>query len=147
MTLSTPCVVATEPQPVAMVRLCVSWAEMPHVVVPGLAELRAAVATQGIGSDGAWFTYRFRMPTDTADFAICVPVARMLLPAATVVRATMRGDYSGLAAAWGELRDLVAANRHTTGTAFWECYTVGPETSADPADWRTELNRPLLTAG
>jgi hypothetical protein len=56
MTLSTPCVVATEPQPVAMVRLCVSWAEMPHVVMPGLAELRAAVATQGIGSDGAWFT-------------------------------------------------------------------------------------------
>ena len=26
---------------------------------------------------------------------------------------------------------------------LWECYTVGPESSPDSADWRTELNRPL----
>jgi len=156
MTLESPGIVATEPQSVATISLCVPWAEMRHVMMPGLSELRAAVAAQGIGADGAWFTYHFRMPTDTLDFAICVPVVSpptqigrvesMLLPAETVVRATMRGDYSGLAAAWGTLRDWVAANGHSIGPAFWESYIVGLETSADPADWRTELNWPLLVA-
>ena len=27
---------------------------------------------------------------------------------------------------------------------LWERYLVGPETSLDPAHWRTELNEPLL---
>ena len=157
MTLEAPGIVVTEAQSVAMLRLCVTWAEMRHVMGPGLAELRAAIAAQGIGTVGAWFTYHFRMPTDTLDFAICVPVASlptpigrvepMIRPAATVVRATMRGDYNGLAAGWGELRDWVSVNRHPTGAVFWECYTVGPEASADPADWRTELNWPLLASG
>ena len=156
MTLETPEIVATGPQSVATILLCVPWAEMRHVMMPGLSELRAAVAAQGIGTDGAWFTYHFRMPTDTLDFAICVPVASppmpigrvepMVIPAATVVRATMRGDYSGLAAAWGTLRNWVAANGHSIGPAFWESYTVGPDTGAEPADWRTELNWPLRVA-
>jgi len=26
---------------------------------------------------------------------------------------------------------------------LWEVYSVGPQSSPDPANWRTELNRPL----
>ena len=48
-----------------------------------------------------------------------------------------------VAAAWGELRDWIAATGHTTRAGFWECYTIGPESSTDPADWRTELTWPL----
>ena len=146
-------IVATEPQQVAMVRLCVPWTEMRHVIGPGLTEVRDAVAAQGIATAGPWLTHHFRMPTDTLDFAICVPVAAAVaamgrvepgqLPAANVVRTVMHGDYAGLAAAWGELRDWIAATGHTTRAGFWECYTIGPESSTDPADWRTELTWPL----
>ena len=104
-------------------------------------------------SDGAWLIRQFRAPTDTLDLAICVPVAAPVapigrvepgvLPATTLARTVMHGNYAGLAAAWGELRDWIASQGHATGPEFWECYSVGPQTHSDPADWRTELNWPL----
>jgi hypothetical protein len=27
--------------------------------------------------------------------------------------------------------------------SLWECYLVGPESSSDPAQWCTQLHRPL----
>ena len=47
------------------------------------------------------------------------------------------------ALAWGEFDAWIAANGHTPGPDLWECYVVGPEASPDPANWRTQLNRPL----
>ena len=37
----------------------------------------------------------------------------------------------------------VATNGHTAGPDIYECYAVGPESSPNPADWRTELRQPL----
>lgn len=65
------------------------------------------------------------------------------LPAATLARATYRGGYEGLSAAWGELRQWTEANGHTRGVDLWEVYASGPETSSNAAEWRTELNQPL----
>jgi effector-binding domain-containing protein len=153
--IEAPCIVATAPQPVAMVRLCVPWAEMRHVMRPGLNEIAQAVAHQGIAATGPWFNHHFRQPTDTLDFAICMPVASDirpvgrvetgLRPAMTVVRTVMYGDYAGLGAAWGELRTWIVAQGHRIRPEFWECYVVGPETSTNPANWRTEMNWPLTT--
>jgi len=36
-------------------------------------------------------------------------------------------------------------NGHEQADDLWEVYLVGPHSSADPANWRTELNRPLKT--
>jgi hypothetical protein len=30
-----------------------------------------------------------------------------------------------------------------TADDLWELYSVGPQSSPDPATWRTELNKPL----
>ena len=30
------------------------------------------------------------------------------------------------------------------GPTLWERYVIGPESSPDPADWRTELVQPLV---
>lgn len=151
--IEPPRIVATAPQQVAMVRLSVPWAEMRHVMRPRLNEIAQAIAAQGIPATGPWFTHHVRQPTDTLDFAICVPVASEirsvgrvepgLRPAMTVIRTVMQGDYAGLGAAWGGLRAWIAEQGHTTRPEFWECYVVGPETSPNPADWRTELNWPL----
>jgi hypothetical protein len=42
----------------------------------------------------------------------------------------------------GEFRDWIAANGQKPAPDLWEIYLSGPESSPDPATWRTELNRP-----
>jgi len=65
----------------------------------------------------------------------------------TVPRSEMRkvysGPYEGLPSAWGEFNKWMKANGHKQAENLWEVYSVGPQSSPDPANWRTELNRPL----
>jgi effector-binding domain-containing protein len=121
---------------------------------PGISEVMAAVAAQGIAPTGPWFTHHLRMDPAIFDFEICVPVSTPVapvgrvkpgqLPAARVARTIYRGPYEGLGAAWGEFDAWIASQGLTPGPDLWEVYAVGPESSPDPADWRTELNRPLI---
>jgi effector-binding domain-containing protein len=93
------------------------------------------------------------MDSDVFDFEIGVPVAEPFaaagrghagqLPAATVARAIFHRDYEGLGAAWAECDAWIAAHGLTPRPDLWECYVAGPESSPDPATWRTQLNRPL----
>jgi effector-binding domain-containing protein len=120
---------------------------------PGIRELMAAVAAQGITPTGSWFTHHLRMDPGIFDFEIGVPVPGPVspagrvqagrLPAAKVARTVYHGPYEGLAAAWGEFDAWLKAEGHTPGPSLWECYVAGPESNPDPATWRTELNRPL----
>ena len=61
-----------------------------------------------------------------------------------MARTVFQGPYEGLGAAWGEFDAWIVANGHTPGPDLWECYVAGPESSSDPASWRTELNGPLV---
>lgn len=61
-----------------------------------------------------------------------------------VIRTVYRGPYEGLGAAWGEFDRWIAANGHETAPDLYECYAAGPESSPNPAEWRTELSRPLI---
>jgi hypothetical protein len=45
--------------------------------------------------------------------------------------------------AWPELDAWISAQGRKPVGILWEVYLAGPESSADPARWRTELNRPL----
>jgi len=154
--LDRPQLAHTAAQATAVIRLTIPRAEIRSVMGPGHRELMAAIAAQGIAPAGPWFTHHLRMPAETFDFEIGVPVAAPVaalgrvqpaeLRAATVARTVYRGPYEGLAAAWGELMDWIAAQGHTPAADLWECYAAGPESSPDPANWRTELNRPLVRA-
>jgi effector-binding domain-containing protein len=55
-----------------------------------------------------------------------------------------RGPYEGLGAAWGELGAWIESEGLGVQDVFWESYIVGPESSPDANDWRTQLNRRLL---
>jgi effector-binding domain-containing protein len=70
-------------------------------------------------------------------------VKRGELPAAKVARTVYSGPYEGLPAAWSEFDKWIKANGHEQATDLWELYSVGPQSTPNPADWRTELNRPL----
>lgn len=152
--LDKPQIAQTAAQATAVIRLTIPRAEIQHVMGPGYREVMAAVAAQGIAPVGPWFTHHLRMDPDTFDFEICVPVAAPIsaagrvkpgeLRAATVARTVYHGPYEGLPAAWGEFMAWIAAQGHTPAPDLWERYVAGPESSPDPAVWRTELNRPLI---
>ena len=151
--LDKPEIIQTAAQPTAVLRLTIPRAEIQNVMGPGYREVMAAVAAQGIATVGPWLTHHLRMDPDVFDFEICVPVATPIsasgrvkpgeLPAATVARTVYRGRYEGLPAAWGEFMAWIAAQGHTPAPDLWEIYAAGPESSPDPANWRTELNRPI----
>ena len=152
--LDTPQIVQSTGQLMACIRLTISRAEIRNVMGPGLLEVMAAVAAQGMTPAGPWFTHQLRMNPEVFDFEICVPVAAPIvavgrvtpgeLPARKVARTVYHGPYEGLADAWGEFDAWIAANGHTPAEDLWECYVAGPESSSDPANWRTEFNRPLI---
>ncbi len=148
-----PRIVQTDARLTAVIHVTVSRARIQEVMDPGLAELRAAVAAQGIAIDGSWFTHHLRIAPEAFDFEIGVPVASPVAaagrirpsawPAMKVARTVYRGPYQGLAAAWGELDAWVKGNGLQPGPDLWECYLAGPESGPDPATWTTELDRPL----
>jgi effector-binding domain-containing protein len=152
--LGTPSILETREQLTASLPLVVPRNEIQIVMGPAVREVFAALAAQGIAPVGPWLTHHRRRPTDTFDFEVCVPVAKEVaasgrvgpgkLPAARVARAVYSGPYEGLAAAWGEFIAWIEANGHKSATDLWEQYVVGPESSPDPANWRTELNQPLV---
>ena len=151
--LDTPQITQTSAQSAAVIRLTIPREEMRHVMGPAIGELMATIAAQGIAPVGPLFSHHLTMPSDIFDFEVGVPVAAPVsatgrvqpgqLPAVKVARAIYRGGYEGLGSAWGEFMGWIADNGHTPAPNLWECYVAGPESSPDPADWRTELNRPL----
>jgi len=151
--IDTPRIVETKPVPTACIHLTIPRREIATAMGPGLQEIHAALKSQGIAPAGPWLTYHRRMSPDVFDFEISVPVSRPVkpvgrvkpgeIPAATVARAVYRGPYDGLPGAWPELDAWIAAQGRKPAPSLWEVYAAGPESSPDPASWRTELNRPL----
>ncbi|MGH7646219.1 MAG: GyrI-like domain-containing protein [Gemmatimonadales bacterium] len=151
--LDKPQIVRTDAQPTAIIRLTIPRAKIREVMGPGIAELMAAVAAQGVAPAGPVFSHHLRMDPEIFDFEIGVPVTGPIsaagrvkagqLPPATVARTVYRGPYEGLGAAWAEFDGWITAEGHMPAPDLWECYVAGPESNADPATWRTELNRPL----
>ncbi len=154
--LETPQIVQSPEQPAAVLHVRVPRARIREVMFPGLQEVLGAVQAQGVSPTGPWFAHHLVLDPEWFDLEIGVPLAAPIaesgrvrpgaLPATTVARTVYRGDYSGLFSAWGEFDRWMKANGWTPGPDLWEVYPVGPETSPDPADWRTELNRPVRKA-
>jgi effector-binding domain-containing protein len=152
--LETPTITDSAAQHAAVIHFTIPRAEIRHVMGPAFQELAAAVTAEGTVPAGPPFSHHFRQDPEVFDFAVGLPVAapvrargrvrRGELPATRVARAVYRGGYEGLAAAWAEFGAWLAAHGYQAGPELWECYVTGPEASADPAQWRTELNRPLI---
>ena len=152
--IDTPQITQTAAQLTAIIPLTIPREEIRNVMGSGIRELMATISAQGIAPAGPWFTHHLRMDPDIFDFEISVPVTAPVAPrgrveagqwpAMKVARAVYRGPYEGLGAAWGEFDAWVKANGHKPAADLWEVYVAGPESGSDPADYRTELNRPLI---
>jgi effector-binding domain-containing protein len=151
--LATPEVITTDVQEAAVIRLTIPRSDMMKVFGPAVGELMAALAAQGVEPVGAVFAHHLKMSPDTFDFELGVKVSAPVratgrvkpgqLPAAKVARTVYSGPYEGLPSAWGEFVKCMRASGHEQAENLWEVYSVGPQSSPDPANWRTELNRPL----
>jgi effector-binding domain-containing protein len=152
--IDKPEIVQVAAQPIAVIPITVPRSEIRHVMGPGLRELLAAVAEQGLSPSGPWFTHHLRITPDKFEFEIGVAVATPITPAGrmkagvrpagTVARTVFHGGYEGLPTAWQEFDAWIAGEGHTREGDLWEYYVAGPESGSDPAAWRTELNRPLV---
>ena len=152
--LDQPQIVQTDVQPAAVIRLTIPRAEIQTVMGPAIAEVLAAVAAQGLAPAGPVFSHHLRMDPETFDFEVGIPVNAPVsatgrvnasqLPAATVARTVYHGPYEGLGSAWCEFSEWMATEGYKPAANLWECYAAGPESNADPATWRTQLNRPLV---
>lgn len=151
--ISAPEIVDSPAQKIAFIHVTAPRAEIMPAMHAGLEELGAALKAQGIPPAGPWFTHHTRRPNESFDFRICFPVERDVQPvgrvepgvreAARVARTVYGGDYSGLPGAWAEFMTWVEAEGLDTREDLWERYVVGPDSSARPEEWRTEMNRPL----
>ncbi len=151
--IDTPRITKTKDQQVAMIHVTVPRDRIREVMGPGLQELQAALAAQGITPTGPWFTHHLRMDPKVFDFEICLPVDATVkpagrvvpgkIPAARVVRTVYHGSYEGLGPAWGEFDAWIKAQGHEIADDLLERYLKGPESGKDPAGWETELTRIL----
>ena len=151
--LDTPQIIQTSVQEAATIRLTIPRNEMMKVFGPAVGELLTVLAEQGVEPVGAVFAHHLKMSPDIFDFELGVKVSAPVkpagrvkpgqLPAAKVARTVYSGPYDGLPAAWGEFVKWMKANDHEQAEDLWEVYSVGPQSSPDPTNWRTELNRPL----
>ena len=153
--ISTPVILETKARPAAAIRLTIPRSEMMKTFGPAAGELMSALASQGVKPVGAIFAHHFKMSQETFDFELGAEIAAPFeetgrvkpaeLPAGRVARAIYSGPYEGLPSAWGEFQNWMKANGHEQADELWEVYSVGPQSTPDPANWRTELNRPLKT--
>ncbi len=152
--IDAPQILTTSTQKVAKIHLTVPSSEIRTHMGAGLKEVRQVLADQGVKASGAWLTHHFTVPDQTFDFEICVPVDQDITPQGRVTagelrvtkaaRTVYRGDYSGLGQGWGEFMGWIRDEALPTAGDFWEVYSVGPDDSANPSDWQTELTCPLV---
>lgn len=151
--LDTPQIIETTAREAAVIHLTVPRSDMMKVFGPAVGELMAALSAQGQKPDGPVFAHHLMMSADTFNFELGVKVSTPVkatgrmkpseLPAGKVARTVYSGPYEGLPAAWGEFTKWIKANGYEQADDLWEIYSVGPQSTPDPAGWRTELNRPL----
>jgi effector-binding domain-containing protein len=152
--LDTPNIVTTDFRHTAVIRLTIPRAEIRHVMGPGIGELLATVAAQGLTPASPVFSHHLRLHPDLFDFEIGVvvpvpvtPSGRVTAsewPASTMARTILHGGYELLADAWPEFDRWIVAAGHIPAPDLWECYVAGPEANPDPATWRTELSRAFV---
>lgn len=114
--IDQPQIVQTDAQPAAVIRLTVPRDEIQNVMEPGINEVIAAVAAQGISPAGPWFSHHLRMAPNTFDFEVGVPVTAPVsavgrvqageLPAARVARTVYHGPSEGPWPGVGRVRCL-----------------------------------------
>jgi len=82
--IDQPEITQTKAQPTAIVHVTVAPEKLPTVMKPGIDEVRAALAAQGIAPAGPWFAHHLRIEPTAFELEIGVPVATPVAPVGRV---------------------------------------------------------------
>jgi effector-binding domain-containing protein len=151
--IGTPEITETRPRAAAVIHVTVPRDEIRTVMPVAIREILATLSGQGIAPAGPLFDHHLKTSEQAFDFEVGFPIVAPMqptgrvkngeLPGGRIARAVMSGDYEGLANAWAEFREWMKREGHVSRGDFWQIFTAGPESSPDPANWRTELCLPL----
>lgn len=151
--LEAPGIIEHKDVCVAFIPVQTEAARIREIMQPTLAELRRAVADQGIEASGPWLTHHWRRPAEKFVFDLCLPTPRPIAPtgrvrpgvisAQRIAHCVHVGDYSGLPDAWAAFSRWISAQGLEMREDFWAIYVSGPESGLPPQQWRTELAHPL----
>ena len=157
--IDAPQITGSQPLIAAVVHLQCPRHEIKNLAGPAIREIHAVLNSQGQTPQGPMFMHHLTMSSAEFDVEVGFPVAAPIaaqgrvrpgrLPAARVARTIYHGPYEGLHGAWDafgkrlERDGLVDRKLLTPIRTLWERYLVGPETTPDTSQWRTELNLPL----
>lgn len=157
--IEAPEITHSQQQTAAAIHIQCPRARIQAEVGPAIKEILAEFSSQGQSPSGPMFMHHLTMSKSHFDVEVGFPVRTPLrdsgrvkashLPTARVARTIYHGPYEGLFSAWDAfgkqlVRDgLVGDDVLSPIKTLWERYLVGPETSSDRSQWRTELNLPL----
>ena len=136
------------------VKTAVARDQIQHVMGPAVSEVYGAIMAEQRTPTGPWFTHHHRIEPTLFEFDACVPIDQPITPvgrvfasewpATRVARVIYSGPYEGLGEAWPEFKAWLEREGHTGRSDLYERYLVGPESTQDPAEYRTELIQPLV---
>ncbi|MEX2122824.1 MAG: GyrI-like domain-containing protein [Woeseia sp.] len=151
--IDEPKIAQLDATPTAYIHLTIPRDKMPEVMGPAVEEVISTVAGQGVEATGAVFAHHLKMDPKTFDFEVGVPVSAPVAPSGRVepgkrpvtrvAQTVYHGPYDGLPGTWGKFHDWLENSGHKWAPDIWECYVVHPGSEPDPANWQTQLNRPL----
>ena len=144
------------PQDVFSIRDRIPPTEIPAFLQGAFAELFGRLGLLGVPPAGHPFVIYHAFGPSEMDAEVCVPVAQPAtatgriqsreLPAATVVRTLHVGPYDELGAAYRALTDWIERNGFEASGPVQERYLNGPGDGVSPADFRTEVEIPVVRA-
>ena len=127
---------------------------IPGFLAESFRVLFARLRLLGVDAAGPPFVIYHEFGPDGVDAEVCVPVVEAIsangkvqsrvLPAATVARTLHIGPYEELGSAYAELTDWILDHGFETAGPVHERYLNGPGDVASPADYRTEIEMPIV---
>ena len=155
--IDTPEIVLSENRRIAVVPVKVARDEMQDAFGAAMGELKQTLGRQDVAPAGPVLARYLEITPETFELEVGVPVEEAVeaegrvkessIPETKVARTIHHGGYDGLSAAWATLEAWMEDRDLPRGSGVWEVYRVGPDTTDDPSEWKTELCWPIGEGG
>ncbi len=148
-------VLEVESYPVAAVRMVIPWGNFSEVLGPTFGEIAMHLAMTGTAITNAPLVLYHSMDVTTADgdgdveLEIAIPIATPFpetervknsnVPGGIAAFTTHMGPYEEISKAYQAIQAWLQQFGHESTGVFWEVYMTDPETTPDPADYRTDV--------
>jgi effector-binding domain-containing protein len=143
-------------QPIVSIRQRLPKTEIPAFLGRSFGELFGRLGLLGAAPMGPPFVIYHEFADAEIDAEVCVPVSGTIaasghiqartLPEMTVASTLHVGPYEECAAAYAALAEWMRQTGHAAAGPMLERYLNGPGDVASPAEYRTEVEVPIVRA-